>query len=360
MNPSLSRFRQFLVVLAEPPAPAEPGQRAFYHPPAGQHLELVAVRASAHHLQQPAPGGPSPRYQPSGVGCVSPDYSETGEASQQFGQHQPGPVTVLNVGCVNHHGQEEPGGIHYDVALASRHPLARVIAPGPPFSVVLTDWLSMMAPLGVASRPSLSRTVGRSASSTRPQVPSVRHFRKYHQAVPQGGRSWGIIRQGMPPRNIYRMLFTTSRRFTVRGCPLDESGGSRGSSKPHWASVKSVGYVLRSITQSYRLRANHSNLFQCRFRQSPHTLLDCSEHFGRRDRKTLATAPRGPDTGLHCQAFSSVSRPRNLEGAVPGPGTGRIGSSPALRTARPSRIDSEDRALLVIRRDHWTSDRQGH
>ena len=45
MNPSLSRFRQFLVVLAEPPAPAEQGQRAFYHPPAGQHLELVAVQA---------------------------------------------------------------------------------------------------------------------------------------------------------------------------------------------------------------------------------------------------------------------------------------------------------------------------
>ena len=49
----------------------------------------------------------------------------------------------------------------------------------------------------------------------------------------QGGRSWGIIRQGMPPRSTYRMLFTT-RRFTVRGCPLDEFGGSRGSSKPHW------------------------------------------------------------------------------------------------------------------------------
>ena len=40
----------------------------------------------------------------------------------------------------------------------------------------------------------------------------------------------------------------------------------------------------------------------------------------------------GPDTNLRCQAFSSVSRPRNLEGPVPGPGTGRIGSSLALRT----------------------------
>ena len=40
-----------------------------------------------------------------------------------------------------------------------------------------------------------------------------------------------------------------------------------------------------------------------------------------------------PDTDSRCQAFSSVSRPRNLEGPVPGPGIGRLGLSPALRTA---------------------------
>ena len=92
---------------------------------------------------------------------------------------------------MHHHREEQSRGVHYDVALASRHFFACVIAARPPFSVVFTDWLSMMAPLGVASRPSLSRTMGRSASSTRSQVPSLRHFRKYHQTVPQGGRSWG-------------------------------------------------------------------------------------------------------------------------------------------------------------------------
>ena len=140
--------------------------------------------------------------------------------------------------------------------------------------MVLSDWLSMIAPLGVASRPSLSRTMGRSASKTRSQVPSLRHFRKYHQTVPQGGRSWGIIRQEIPPRNTYRMPFTTSRKCTVRGCPLSEAVGNRGSSKPHWASVKSVGYALRSISQSYRLPANHTKLFQRKFRQLSHTPLE--------------------------------------------------------------------------------------
>ena len=191
MNPGLTGFWQFLVVLAEPSASAEPGQRPFNHPSARQHLELVAVRSPAHHLQQPSSSLPSPRHQPTGIGRIRPDDLEPGEPAQQLGQHQPGPVPVLDVGGVNHHGQEQPGGVHYDVALAPGHLFAGVVAARPPFSVVLTDWLSMIAPLGVASRSSLSRTMGRSASKTRSQVPSLRHFRKYHQTVPQGGQVVG-------------------------------------------------------------------------------------------------------------------------------------------------------------------------
>jgi hypothetical protein len=74
--------------------------------------------------------------------------------------------------------------------------------------------------------------MGRSASSTRSQVALVRHLRKYYQTVSQGGSSWRIIRQGMSPRNTYRMLLITSRWLTVRGCPLEESGGSKVSSRP--------------------------------------------------------------------------------------------------------------------------------
>ena len=177
-----------------------------------------------------------------------PKPTGAGEPVQQLGQDQLGYISILDTGGVNHYGQKQARGVHYDVALASRHPFARVIASGPPFSVVFTDWLSMMAALGVASRPSLSRTTGRSASSTRSQVPSPRHFRKYHQIVPQGGRSWGIIHQGMPPRNTYSMPFTTSRRFTVRGCPLGVSGGNKDSNRPHWASVKLLGYAFRFIS----------------------------------------------------------------------------------------------------------------
>lgn len=107
--------------------------------------------------------------------------------------------------------------------------------------MVFTVRLPMIAALGIASRPAASRTRARKASATRSQVPSSRHFLKYHQTVPHGGRSWGIRCQGMPPRDTYRMPLTTSRRSVVRGWPLVVSGGSGGANSFHWASVKSLG-----------------------------------------------------------------------------------------------------------------------
>ena len=78
MNPGLAGFRQFLIVLAKPPAPAQPCQCPLYHPPSGQHLEAMAVRAAAHHSQQPSAGGPSPLHQPARVGCVDSDVRSRG------------------------------------------------------------------------------------------------------------------------------------------------------------------------------------------------------------------------------------------------------------------------------------------
>ena len=258
MNPCLIGLRQLFIVFAESPAPAQPGQGPLHHPSPGQHLKPVAVRIPAHHAQHPTAGGPSPRRQPASIGGVSPDDLQSGEPVQQLHQYQLGPVPVLDAGGMNYCGQKQPSGIRYDVALASGYLLARVAAfarrsfpasepRGAPFSVVFTDWLSIVDALGVASRPTFYRTWPRRASSTRSQAPSARHFRKYHHTVPQGDRSWGAIRHGMPPLNTYRMPFTTSCRSTVRRRPLVDAGGNKGSKCFHWESVKSLGYVFQSI-----------------------------------------------------------------------------------------------------------------
>ena len=106
----------------------------------------MAVRSPPYHRQQPAPGNQSPPRQPAGAGPpVGPDDLEPGESSQQLGQHELGSIPVLDVGRVNHYGQGQPGGVDYDVALASGYLIACVIAARPPFSVVRTDWLSKMA-----------------------------------------------------------------------------------------------------------------------------------------------------------------------------------------------------------------------
>ncbi len=194
------------------------------------------IRFALDHGQQPSAGGPGsgPGHQPTGVARIGPDDLQPGKSTQELGQYQLGAVPVLNAGRVNHRRQEQPHGVHYDMALASGDLLTGVIAPRPPFPVVFTDWLSIleqsgMAALGVASRPAASRTRERKASATPAQVPSSRHRRKYHHTVPQGGRSWGIRRQGMPPRSTYSMPLTTSRRSVVLGRSLGFGRGQQGS-----------------------------------------------------------------------------------------------------------------------------------
>jgi hypothetical protein len=156
----------------------------------------------------------------------------------------------LNVRRMHHHGQQQPHGVNHNVTLASFHLLTSVIATRPPFSVVFTDWLSMMAAEGVGSLPSNSRTLGRKVSWIPSQVPSFLHRRKYPHGVLQGGKSWGIMRQVQPLRSTYNMPFMTSRMLTVRGCPPRLAGGIKGASSSHWASVRSLGYDSLFIPQT--------------------------------------------------------------------------------------------------------------
>jgi hypothetical protein len=88
-----------------------------------------------------------------------------------------GPITVLHTGG-RHHGQHEPYGINQEVALAPFDLLAGVIPADPPFSVVLTDGLSMMPALGWRCLPIAARTSPRRRSCSSCQVPSRRQRQK--------------------------------------------------------------------------------------------------------------------------------------------------------------------------------------
>jgi hypothetical protein len=56
--------------------------------------------------------------------------------------------------------------------------LRPVVSPGPPFSVVFTDWLSITRALGEAYRPSRSRSHRARAWTAFSHTPSFYHLRK--------------------------------------------------------------------------------------------------------------------------------------------------------------------------------------
>lgn len=58
-------------------------------------------------------------------------------------------------------GQDQPHGVDNDVAFPPVDLLAGIVTAKPPFSLVLTLWLSMMAALGVAFLLAFSRTRSR-------------------------------------------------------------------------------------------------------------------------------------------------------------------------------------------------------
>lgn len=90
-----------------------------------------------------------------------------------------GTLAVLHARRRDDDDEEEPERIDEHMALASVQLLGRVIAMAPPFSVVLTDWLSMMPALGCRCFPAATRTLPRSWSCMTCQVPSRCQRPKY-------------------------------------------------------------------------------------------------------------------------------------------------------------------------------------
>ena len=169
---------QCFVVFTEPPLQVEPTEGPFHDPPAGQHLEGVLPRRTAHQFQAPTAHQLGPLHQLAAVGPIGPDHLQSVLATHQAFQYQPSTVAILNVGGMHYRRQQQPQSIHHNVTFASLYPLARVVTSRPPFSVVFTDWLSMTAALGLAARPWDCRRLERRASLALCQVLSLRQVRK--------------------------------------------------------------------------------------------------------------------------------------------------------------------------------------
>ena len=96
----------------------------------------------------------------SGVGEDAKDEGPHGTCA--WAQHKRCAVAILNIGGVNGNAQQEAERVDENVPLAARDLFAGVIAlrieQSPPFGAALALWLSMIAAVGLASRPFCSRT----------------------------------------------------------------------------------------------------------------------------------------------------------------------------------------------------------
>jgi hypothetical protein len=118
----------------------------------------------------------------------------------QSPQQRPGAVAVLHAGGGDQHHQQKPQGVHGDVALAAVDLLAGV-EPAAGFG----DRAGRADRLGVDDRrreaglrPACRRTCSRSASWTRPRVPSAAQRAKNPYTVRHGGKSAGSARHTQP------------------------------------------------------------------------------------------------------------------------------------------------------------------
>jgi hypothetical protein len=164
VNHRFAAFRQRFVVLAQTTIAAEPGKGSFDDPTFGQNLETGDVVAALDDLQDPVAQFSGPLDQFAGIPPIGPDQLQPREFPDQFGQHQLGPVAVLDIGGMHDEGQDQAQGVYDDVPLATLDLLAGVVAAGPPFSTVFTDWLSMIAAEGLGFRSAWTRTFWRRTS----------------------------------------------------------------------------------------------------------------------------------------------------------------------------------------------------
>ncbi len=95
------------------------------------------------------------------VAAVGVQLQQEGIEAEQRRKQQHAAVAILDVGGMDDGAHQQALRIDQNVALLALDLLARVIAgridARPPFSALFTLWLSMIAAVGLASRPACSR-----------------------------------------------------------------------------------------------------------------------------------------------------------------------------------------------------------
>lgn len=164
MNHRFAGFDEDLIILTQPTKPAKPCKSSLHNPAMGQDFKAHHIVRSLYDLQNPSPEVFCPIHQLPRVSAVGPNSLEAGKTITQLFQNQFASVPILDICGVDFAVQDQAQRVDDDMPLTPFDFLARVVPSGAPFSVVLALWLSIMAALGLASRPFFWRTRSRKAS----------------------------------------------------------------------------------------------------------------------------------------------------------------------------------------------------
>ena len=159
----------------------QPAEGSLHNPAAWKHIETLNLVGSLYNLQLERVAGAqlgNPLNKFPGISPISPNELDAPKAVAYPVEQQFGAIPVLNIGRMDDNRYNQPQRVYQQVAFAAVDFLAGIISMDPPFSVVLTDWLSRIAALGSGSRPTEMRTSLCNVSWIRVQVPSRRQAEK--------------------------------------------------------------------------------------------------------------------------------------------------------------------------------------
>ena len=153
---------QALPILCQAATSVEPADGSLHDPALGQHYEPSRVGPLDDlHIDLAADALQSLLELRPLITTVGVELEQKWEQAEHRAHQKDTAVAVLDVGGVDNGKQQQALGIYQDMALLALDFLARIkagrIDRGPPFSALLTLWLSMIAAVGLASRAASSR-----------------------------------------------------------------------------------------------------------------------------------------------------------------------------------------------------------
>lgn len=163
LDHAFTALRQGLVVLGQSAVLAEPREGALHDPAFGENDKAMG-RLAFHDLDRSKKPTAGPVYELARIATVRKDQLQSAKPRTQLPDQELGPVAVLDIRGMHHQRHDQPQRVDNQMTLAAQDFLARVVSPSPPFSAVLTDWLSRMPTLGVGFFPAFRRTRARSRS----------------------------------------------------------------------------------------------------------------------------------------------------------------------------------------------------